>query len=398
MNHIQDLPGAVVLGGDFASLEVTRNLAAHGIRVCVIDKAGYVARFSRSVDQFLKLPKELKPDDLPDYLIEIAEKHHIRGWVLFALNDDHVRILSQHAPRLAEYYLLTTPPWETYKLFYDKRLTYTLAREANIAIPDTHVPGNADQLAALNIGFPVVLKPAIASRFIWIAKKKAYRANNLQELQRYYEEMSRIIDPSEVIVQALLPDPSRNLFSFGGYFKEGEPIAALSAKRTRQYPIEFGWTSSFVEVVELPELRALACQLLRSTNYTGLAEVEFMWNEERERFELLEVNARLWAWHGLAIAAGLDVPYTAFAYAIGQAPAPGVVRYGMKWIKFVADMRAATQVIRSGKLSVRQYLSSLRGPKTFSIFSLSDPAPFIMLMFMRVLERLKKPIGKLSSP
>jgi D-aspartate ligase len=389
LNHVDDHPGAVLLGGDFVSVGAARNLAAHGIKVCIIGDTDCVAQFSRSVSQFIKFPKDLKHDDLPDYLMKVAEKHSIRGWVLFALYDEHVRILSQHDPRLAEYYILTTPPWETYKLFYDKRLTYALAREADVAIPDTHVSGMADQLADLNLDFPVVLKPAIASRFIWITKKKAHRADNLQELQCHYEKMLGIIDPSEVIVQALLPEPSRNLFSFAGYFREGEPIATLSAKRTRQFPIEFGWTSSFVEVVENPELRALACQLLRSTKYTGFVEVEFMWNEKHGRFELLEVNARLWAWHGLAIAAGLDLPYTAFAYAIGQTPTPGVVRQGMKWIKFVSDLRAATQEIRSGKLTIQQYLSSLCGPKTFSIFSLSDPVPFIVLIFIKVRDQLK---------
>src|SRR5262249_4524985 len=146
-------------------------------------------------------------------------------------------------------------------------------------------------------------------------------------------EMSGITGPSEVIVQELLPEPSRNLFSFGGYFRNGKPVVGLSAKRSRQLPQDFGRSSTFVQSVEIPELGSLSGQLLGTIGYTGLAEVEFMRNPKRDRFELLDVNARLWAWHSLLIGAGIDLPFFAFADALGQSPAIGPLRPGgAKWV------------------------------------------------------------------
>ncbi|MCK7505151.1 MAG: hypothetical protein MZV70_14420 [Desulfobacterales bacterium] len=149
--------------------------------------------------------------------------------------------------------VLTTPPWETVRFLYDKRLTYTLAQEVGVAMPYSHVPGSGDQLASLELDFPVVLKPAISDRLMRITNRKAFRADNRQELQSLHERMSQMIGPSEVIVQDFLPEPSKNLFSFAGYFKKGETLAGLSVKRTRQLPRDSGRTSSFVEVVEVPE-------------------------------------------------------------------------------------------------------------------------------------------------
>jgi predicted ATP-grasp superfamily ATP-dependent carboligase len=200
--------------------------------------------------------------------------------------------------------------------------------------------------------------------------------------------MARIIGPTHVIVQDFLPEPSKNLFSFAGYFREGEPIAGLSAKRTRQLPTDFGRTSTFVEAVEVPELRGLASQLLRAIGYTGLAEVEFMWNEEHARFELLEVNPRFWAWHGLAIDSGLDLPYMAFAEATGQNSTFGSMLRCIKWVRFLTDVRAAAHEIRSGRLSIRQYLSSLRGPTTFAVYSPLDPMPSILEPFLLLMDHL----------
>jgi len=213
LNLAPDSPGAVILGGSFCSVGAARNLAEHGVRVCVLGSATSVARFSRSVRPFATWPRELKDDELPDYLVKTAEKRRIRGWALFPSSDEHVRVVAQHSPLLAEHYVLTTPSWETVRFLYDKRLTYALAQETGVAIPHTYVPGNADRLAVLDVDFPVVLKPAITPRFMRTTNREAYRADNRQELQSLYERMSRVIGPSQVIVQDLLPEPSRNLFS-----------------------------------------------------------------------------------------------------------------------------------------------------------------------------------------
>ncbi len=388
MNHAHDRPGAVILGGCFACLGAARNLDKYGVRVCVISSTASVARFSRSISHFVKWPRDVKDEELPAFLTALAEKNGLRGWVLFPITDEHLRIVAQHSSLLARHFALTTPPWETVRFLYDKRLTYTLAQNVGVPIPYTCMPENVEQVALLDVEFPVVLKPAITSRFLEATNRKAYRADNRKELQNRYEDMLRVIPSSEVIVQDFLPDPSRNLFSFAGYYRQGELIVGLSVKRIRQFPRDFGRISTFVVAVEVPELRELASQLLRSIQYTGLAEVEFMWNPKHTRFELLEVNARLWAWHSLAITAGLDIPFVAFADAIRQDPPIETINQGVKWIRVLTDVRAAAQEILTGATTFQQYLTSLRGTKAFSVFSPSDPIPFIAEPFLMLLNRL----------
>lgn len=398
LNHAPHGPGAVILGGSFSSVAAARNLAEHGVRVCVLGSATAVARFSRSVSLFVKWPRELGLDELPAYLVKVAAKHRLRGWVLFPTSDEHLRLVAQHGSQLAEHYILTTPPWETVGFLYDKRLTYTLAHQAGVAIPHTCVPGNAERLAYMDFDFPVVIKPAFTAPFVRATNKKACRADSRQELQHIFAAMSRVIAPAQIIVQDFLPEPSKNLYSFAGYFRKGETIAGLSVKRTRQLPSDFGRSSTFVETVDIPKLRELAVKLLRTIHYTGLAELEFMWDVKHARFELIEVNARFWAWQGLAIAAGLDLPYMAFADALGQMPILRTTRKSLKWFRILTDLRAATQDIRAGTLNVRQYLTSLYGPTVPALFSLSDPLPCILEPFLLLLERLKQPTPKRRFP
>jgi predicted ATP-grasp superfamily ATP-dependent carboligase len=380
-------PAAIILGGGFGSLAAARSLAKNSIKVCVVAPHWSVARFSRCLTRFIASPSVRNDQDLVEHLVKMAREYQLRGSVLFPSSDEQVRILAQNRSRLSEHYVVTTPSWETIQFLYDKRLTYDLAQRAGVAMPRTQVPENAERLAALNLDFPLILKPAASARFVSTTNRKAYRADNLKELQTLYAQMSGVISAAEVLVQDLLPDPSKNLFSYAGYFRNGEPLVGLSAKRHRQLPPDFGRSSTFVEAVEIPELKGLARQLLQCIGYTGLAEVEFMWNPKKDRFELLEVNPRLWAWHSLASAAGLDLPYVAFTEALGRTVTVGTPRQGAKWLRFITDVRAAAQGICSGSLGLREYLASLRGTTAFAVFSSSDPLPFLVEPLVLLLNR-----------
>ena len=389
MDRGNEKPGAVIVGGSFHSLGAARNLAKHGVPVCVLDSAPCVARFSRSVKRFCKCPSVDDEAGFVEFLARIAAENNMEGWVLFPSNDEHVRIFAQHRERLSEHYLVTTPPWDVTKFVYDKRLTDRLAKTQEVPVPETCNPGSADDLVSLKLDFPVVLKPAISKRFMSATRKKAFRADDMQELVDLYGIMAGIIDPSEILIQELIPGRAENLFSFAGFFKDGVPVAGLSARRPRQHPMEFGRASTHVETVHLPELEALATRLLTGIAYSGLAEVEFMYDQKDGRFEFLEVNPRIWGWHTITIRAGLDLPYLAYADALGKEFVVGPVREGVKWVRLVTDVPTAFSELLSGRLTVRQYLASISGATTFAVLSLSDPLPFAADLFLAPYNYLK---------
>ena len=370
-------PGAIIVGGHFHGLGAARNLAKHGISVYVVDNGICVAQFSRHVRRFFRCPPTSDEAEFVYFLLQLAMKANLSGCVLFPSDDECVRIFAQHRERLSEHYLVTTPPWDVVQFVYDKRLTHRLATEQGVPVPETYNPGRVDDVVSLNLDFPVVLKPAISTHLSSITNKKAYRANDMQELLDLYEMMAGIIDPSEILIQELIPGRAEKLFSFVGFFKDGVTVAGMSARRPRQHPMEFGRASTFVETVNVPELETLARQFLQAIAYSGLAEVEFMYDEKDGRFELLEINPRIWGWHTIAIRAGLDLPYLAYADAVGKEFTVGPVREGVKWVRLVTDVLTAVQEILAGNLTVRQYLTSMSGDTEFAVLSLSDPLTFI---------------------
>ena len=107
-----------------------------------------------------------------------------------------------------------------------------------------------------------------------------------------------------------------------------------------------------------------------------------MYDIKDGRFELLEVNPRIWGWHTIAIRAGLDLPYLAYADAIGKELLVGSAREGVKWVRLVTDIPTVVSEVLAGRLTIRQYLASMSGDVEFAVFSFSDPLPFIADLFL----------------
>jgi predicted ATP-grasp superfamily ATP-dependent carboligase len=78
-----------------------------------------------------------------------------------------------------------------------------------------------------------------------------------------------------IVLQELIPGGGSSQFSYAAVWHRGSPVASLVARRSRQYPIDFGYTSTYVETMEQKDVEEAACGFLKSIDYSGLVEVEF---------------------------------------------------------------------------------------------------------------------------
>ena len=372
-----------MIGGHFQGLGVVRSLAKQGVPVYILDKELCIGRFSRYTKKFIKCPNvNNNQTAFFDFLKNLAEKEHLNGWVVFPTDDETVYFLSRYRKRLEKFYKITTPAWDVIKYTYNKKLTYQFAERIGIPIPQTFYPENANDLNKLKIRYPVIIKPSVVKKFFNITKKKVYWANNERELVNLYEKMRTIIDPSEIMIQEFIPGRPDYLFSFCPLFKNGKVLAGITAKRARQHPMDFGHASTYAETVDIPEIRQMGEQFLRMIGYYGLSEVEFKQDLRDGKYKLLEINARIWGWHTLAIRAGIDLPYLLYKDMIGEEVKTNSLPRQAKWIRLVTDIPTAVSEIIKGKMKIKDYLKSLKGEKEFAVFSLKDPLPFFVELIL----------------
>jgi D-aspartate ligase len=373
---VKEQCSAVVIGGHFQGLGVVRALAREGVPVVLLDHEPCLARFSRHVTRFFRCPDISNEGESLDFFERISDREGLKGAVVFATDDETVHFLSRHRDVLGRLYRITTPEWDVVKWVFQKRNTYPLAESLGIPAPRTWYPADENGLDRIGGLYPLLIKPSVMRTFFKATGKKVFRAANRTELKEAYRRACSIVPSDEIMVQEEIPNVARNLYSFCPLFERDRTLAHVTAKRSRQHPMDFGHATTFAESVCIPELERLGSRFLASIRYQGLCEVEFIMDERDGLYKLLEVNPRIWGWHTLAIRAGVNLPYFQYLQALGRpvcAPSP---RTGVKWIRLVTDVATSFSEIAKGRLSLRHYLESLKGDKEWDVFSLNDPLPF----------------------
>ena len=370
--------GALVIGGILNGLSIARSLGRRGVPVWVTTPPNIkLASCSRYTLRTLHWPEEDCEAQVA-YLLELAERYQLDQWVLFPTSDESAALLSKFHAELSRRFRVSTPNWNVLRWAYDKRLTYRLAAEERVDYPSTILPGTEADLEGVSFPFPAVLKPATHASINRFTTEKAWPAANREELLARYREARDLIPPDLILVQERIPGGGEAQFSYAALCCDGQPIASLTARRTRQYPIDFGYSSSFVETLDIPEIVAPSRRLLAAIRYTGLVEVEYKLDARDGRYKLLDINPRLWTWSPLGGRAGVDFPYLLWQMMVGRPVPEQTARTGVRWIRMCTDVPAAIHEMLRGRISLGAYLRSLRGPAKFAVMAADDPLPGLL--------------------
>ncbi len=374
--------GAVVIGGDHPGLAIARSLGRRGIPVVVIDDQYAISSFSRYVTRVVRVPDLKHEQATVDAVLEVGQRFGLKDWVLFPTRDENVASFSLHRDRLAEFYRVTTPPWETVRWAWDKTNTYHLAEQLGIPAPHTWNPTSVADLPALHSKLPLAIKPAVKENFFYATGAKAWRAETPEQLEELYLRAAKDISAKEILVQEIIPGDGHRQFSYCAFFKDGQPHSTLMARRMRQHPREFGRAATYVETVDVPEIEELSVKFLRAINFYGIVEVEFKQDPRDGQYKLLDVNARAWGFHGLGSAAGVDFPYLLFADQCGEKIAPCHAKAGVGWMRLIPDVPVVISDLAGGYLKLGGYWDSLKATKVESVFSMKDPLPSFLEVAM----------------
>jgi D-aspartate ligase len=375
--------GAVVIGGDYQGLGIVRSLGRKGIPVCVVDNEHSLSKFSRYTTKFVRVPNLLDERETVDTLLKCGERLNLQGWVLYPTRDETVAALSRYRAELATMFRVPTPEWSSVQWAWDKRNSYRLARKLQIPSPVTLYPETVEQLEQLSsLQPPFVVKPAIKEHFIYATKAKAWCANSHAELKDLFLKASDLLPRGEIMIQELIPGGGSQQYSYCAFFRDGQPVGKLVARRRRQHPLQFGRASTYVETVDIPEIEELSEKFLRAIDYYGLVEVEYKFDQRDGKYKLLDVNARTWGYHSIGSTAGFDFSYMLFRDQLGLPVSPSRARPGVGWMRITTDIPAACMAMLAKEIDVRNYIQSLKKCNTEAVFSTEDPLPGIAELFL----------------
>ena len=333
------VPAAVVDVGWVNGLAAVRSLGRAGLRVLAVDHRpsalGFRSKYAEPV---------LAPDPFTDEQGFVNRVRALGELVVFPTHDDSLNAIARHADDLAV--LTPFPDWSLLERMQSKRAQLDGAAAAGLDIPAPD-PGT----------FPVIVKPDRSVEFKRRYRRQAFRCETQAEL----DDALAKTDEFGPIVQDLIPGGDDTLYTVGSYLDaDGEALGVFCGRKLRQTPPGIG-TCRVGEAVWVQEVVDAALTLLRAFGYRGLSQVEFKRDPRDGRYRLMEINARLWQWHGLAAACGVDLPLIAYRDLTGGTVPEGHMNGdGKRWaITLLPGETPAPQ----------------RPPYVDAVFALDDPKP-----------------------
>lgn len=307
----------------FNGLGVARALGKNGIDVIGLDCVkNPVGKFSKHVKQFYKVTSpDIDEKKFIEELIVIGKKYKEKP-VLFPTNDIWSIAVSKNLSQIKQCFLTYNPDYETINKMIHKKIFYNVMEKNNILVPKTYNIDSYRKIENLknDLIYPLVLKPNARMEINrTVEEVKNYNKNRIIEINSFsdFKKYINLIEKYDFILQQQILGNSNNMYTIGIYADKKSDIKGIfSGRKVRGYPVEYGdcyagesyWNQNLVDISK---------NIIKLLKYTGIAEIEFKWNEFDNKFYLIEVNPRTWSWIGITPYTGVNLPLLAFNDLLG---------------------------------------------------------------------------------
>ncbi len=299
--------------------------------------------------------------------------------VLLPCTDNSVLTLSRHRGALPACYVHDLPEPETLETLLDKWRFYRVLREGGLPLSATAYirDGRDAERAARDFPFPGVLKPAVKTP-LWLAStdRKVFPVPDAAELLRLCERCLPWSD--RLVLQEWVPGGDDALYTSNCYFnRESEMLVGFVTRKIRQWPEGTG-SACLARAQPDAEVLDASRRLFQQLGYRGLGYLETKRHPGDGRHFLIEANiGRPTGRSATAEACGVPLLYTKYCDNLNlplppTSPQPEERR---AWIHLRQDLQASLRLWKQDRLTVREWLRSLKAPRTYALESWGDPAP-----------------------
>ena len=304
-------------------------------------------------------------------------------------NDDALRFVYARRERLQRSFLMLLNDPPVGEALIDKEAFARFAVERGLHAPRTYAWHELGSVPG-----PVLVKPRV--KFDWDASpvlaqllggagKAVVRASGAatvadEVVARFHEQL---------LFQEFIPGGDEALWCFDGVADErGTLLACYVGRKIRSYPPRTG-DATYIELVHDDAAIAAGREVAERAGLKGIFNIDFKRDPRDGAFRVLEINARYNFWLHLGARNGLNLTRVMVDYLVAQKH-PLDTRYSTtyRWIDPELDFRSYRQLARSGELTFARWAASvLFARKIYSVFSWSDPAPFLQAVRERIAGR-----------
>lgn len=315
------------------------------------------------------------------------------GQVLVPVDDSAAAFVDRHADSLGDRFVFPRQPRDLVRTLSSKRALHDLCRSHDVPTPHTAFPeSEADAEAfARTIGYPVVVKRAEGWRPVRRANAPSVViAHDPVALRSAYADLDGREGPNAVL-QEYVPGGARSIWMFNGYFDErSDCLFHATGQKIRQAPPHTGATTLGVCRANA-EVATTTKRLFKALGYRGIVDLGYRFDARDGAYKLLDVNPRIGSTFRLfATRDGVDVVRCLYRDLGGRPLSSSAPEDGRRWLVEDLDLLSSLRYHREGTLSMRQWLSSIRGVDELAWYAADDLAPAAALIRVRAAQTLRR--------
>ncbi len=361
----------VLDGRSRATLQIVRSLGRKGVCVYVGNEHWACSSFFSKYTRKRLIYPDPKTAAFRDCIFEFLRKHDVD--MIIPVRDDTTLFCAKYQDELNQLTRTFVADYETIMLGRDKALTFEAAEKEGIPCPRTQVATNAQEVLKADVGFPLILKPAMSS-----GSRGLYKVENRHHLQQLSETI--FVDYDKYLVQEFIPT-QENVVGANIFFSEcSESIAVFTYERLRDYPRGNG-PSVLRQSTDNRQVKDVTLQLFAGLKWKGVAMAEYKIDSRDGTPKLMEINPRFWGSLALPVFSGVDFPWLLYQTALGKKVKPvRNYRLGVKarWLLLGDLLWMATS--KHLLADLKEFTKFSGKDLTYDIVSWMDPLPALGAM------------------
>lgn len=366
------------------ALAMIRSLGKKGINVTAAsDDSSDFPLFSKFCSGKILLRTNTDYSDvLADEFLDIVKNTHYDAF-LPVMREDLLLALSKRKNDFEQYTRLALPTFDKLSVLNNKAKVSDLLLELGEPRPKTYFADSVPVLDSIieTAVFPLVIKPHIGE-----GARGVKVVTDPGQLISGYNDISKAHGPA-LIQEYINGRKHTAVFLLNN---NSEVRRFFVHRAIREYPITGGPTC-FLESVKYEPIYEVGLKLLKHVNFTGLASMEFIIDENDGKPKIIDVNPRFYGPLQCAISAGVDLPYAVFKMAVdGDIETDLSYREGVTCRNLLfEDTKHLISVLKGNKstkytlgkmATLANYLNFFRDDSYF-VLSLSDPMPALRKIF-----------------
>lgn len=386
-------PVLILRSVGYGGLNILRSLGRLGISIYNVDPYPLAPAFSskyckgRFFGDIEQWPAERSLDYLRNLRIKIG-----RPCILFPTTDDTSIFVANNASILKDWFIFPVMSSSKVRSLSDKMQMSCVAKDFHIPTPETVFPRSREDVVKFlsQAIFPVMLKAIDGTRLWRRTGQKMLIVRSESELLEKYEELEDPENPN-LMLQEYIPGGDDTIWMFNGYFNEkSDCLVAFTGRKIRQYPIHRGVTS-MGQVLTNPGLVDMTVAFLKAYGYRGIVDLGYRFDMRDGSYKILDINPRIGATFRLFVdSCGMDVARALYLDMTGQDVTPGLPIEGRKWLVEDFDVVSSVRYRIEGKLTLREWVTSLHGVQELAYFATDDWLPFLPMLVNGVFKLLSK--------